>query len=137
MFDLGTLGGTFGFPTGLNNRGEVIGLSKLAGDQSADPFLWDGKELIDMFTAGTGGNFLDVQSIDDAGQVVGAASFPNRPFDAAIWKGRTVTDLGTLPGDCFSEAFVLNSKGQAAGSSSLYRASFRDFCFRIDRHRDL
>ena len=118
LIDLGTLGGTFGVPVGLNNRGQVIGQSNLAGDQSFDPFLWDGKELIDMFTTGIGGNFLFANSINDAGEVIGAAAFQNHPFDAAIWHNGLVTDLGTLPGDCFSQAFVMNSQGQIAGNSA-------------------
>jgi hypothetical protein len=32
MIDVGTLGGTFGGPEWVNNRGQVIGESNLAGD---------------------------------------------------------------------------------------------------------
>lgn len=118
MIDLGSLGGTFGLPVGLNNRGQAIGISNLAGDGNADPFLWDGRELIDMFTAGIGGNFLFANGINDVGEVIGAATFQNHPFDAAIWRSGVVTDLGALPGDCFSQAFVMNSRGQIAGNSA-------------------
>ena len=41
MTDLGTLGGTFGEPNALNNKGQVVGDSDLAGDLIADAFLWD------------------------------------------------------------------------------------------------
>jgi probable HAF family extracellular repeat protein len=44
MLDIGTLGGTFGVSVGMNNRGQVIGDSNLAGDQSYHAFLWDKKE---------------------------------------------------------------------------------------------
>jgi probable HAF family extracellular repeat protein len=40
MVDLGTLGGTCGSASGLNNRGQVIGLSSLAGNLTHHPFLW-------------------------------------------------------------------------------------------------
>ena len=35
MVDIGTLGGTYGTPLGLNNRGQVAGTSNLEGDQTA------------------------------------------------------------------------------------------------------
>jgi probable HAF family extracellular repeat protein len=126
MKDLGTLGG-FGSilsttlaPVsvgGLNNRGQVIGLSPLDGDQVSDPFVWDGTKLVDMFTQGIGGQFLSANVINDAGEIAGAAAFPTRPFDAALWKDGVVTDLGALDGDCFSEAWSINSRGQIGGVS--------------------
>jgi probable HAF family extracellular repeat protein len=119
MTDLGTLGGTVGSTSGLNNRGQVIGQSNLTGDQSCDPFFWDGEGLIDLSTSGVGGSFVcgHVNAINDAGAIVGSAVFPNHPFDAAVWKNGVVTDLGALPGDCYSEAFALNSHGQVVGAS--------------------
>ena len=128
MIDLGTLGGTFGFPVGLNNRGQVIGISSLAADPAACltgndpencvPFLWDGEKLIDLFSSTIGGNLVTANAINDAGEVVGAAAFPNHPFDAAIWRSGVASDLGALPGDCFSQAFVVNSRGLIAGNSA-------------------
>jgi probable HAF family extracellular repeat protein len=115
MVDLGTLGGTRGLPTGVNNPGQVIGQSYLAGDQTADPFLWDGQKMVDMFTDGIGGNFQIANAINDAGEIVGGAAFPNRISDAALWRHGVITDLGILPGDCFSQAFALNSRGQVVG----------------------
>jgi probable HAF family extracellular repeat protein len=54
MKDLGTLGGTLGWIScecgAFNNRGQLVGLSNLAGDQIAHSFLRDGKKLIDLFT---------------------------------------------------------------------------------------
>jgi probable HAF family extracellular repeat protein len=126
MKDLGTLGG-FGSPgtptspptvgvSGLNNRGQVIGLSPLAGDQIAHPFLWDDGNLVDL-TVQSGGLIATADAINDAGQIVGNATFPNGASDAYLWQDGVITDLGALAGDCFSRAFAINSRGQVVGQS--------------------
>jgi probable HAF family extracellular repeat protein len=40
MINLGSLGGTSGGPSALNNSGQVVGASNLAGDQTYHPFFW-------------------------------------------------------------------------------------------------
>ena len=120
MTDLGTLGGTFGAAAGLNHRGQVIGISNLAGDQAADPFLWERGHLIDLFTETTGGNFITADAINDAGRIAGAADFSSTggsSYSAALWRNGEATNLGTLSGDCSSEAFAINSESQAVGDS--------------------
>jgi probable HAF family extracellular repeat protein len=120
MTDLGSLGGTNGFPVALNNRGQVIGVSNLAGDQTADPFLWDRGKLIDLYTSTTGGNVITANATNDAGQIVGAADFSSTggsSFSAVLWRKGVATNLGTLSGDCASQAYAINSRGQVVGDS--------------------
>jgi probable HAF family extracellular repeat protein len=123
MTDLGSLGGTlagnggFNMLGGFNNRGELVGLSTLPGDQIVDPFLWNGEKLIDLYTDTIGGNPLTAWAINDLGQIVGGAAFPGRIYDAYLWKDGVATDLGTLHGDCYSEGWAINSKGQVVGIS--------------------
>jgi probable HAF family extracellular repeat protein len=121
MKDLGSLGGAKGWVDcecgGFNNRGQAVGLSNLAGDQIADPFLWDGEKLIDLFTGTVGGNPLTANALNDAGEVVGGGTFPNRPFDAFLWNDGQATDLGTVDGDGCSWARAINSRGQVVGQS--------------------
>jgi probable HAF family extracellular repeat protein len=117
MLDLGSLGGTSASPTALNNRGQVIGVSSLAGDQIFDPFLWDEGKLIDLNTHTIGGNPITANALNDAGEIVGGGSFPNRVFDAYVWRNGAATDLGTLNSDCFSEAVAINSRSQVVGYS--------------------
>jgi probable HAF family extracellular repeat protein len=118
MHDLGNLGGNISGPNALNNQGEVIGISNLAGDQVADPFLWNGEQLIDLFTNTSGGNPLTANAINDAGEVVGTAAFPNQRLPHAyLWKNGVARNLGTVNGDCFSEAFAINSRSQIVGQS--------------------
>jgi probable HAF family extracellular repeat protein len=138
MIDLGTLGGAWGGAGALNNRGQVIGNSSLAADPGAclgigntancHPFFWDDGKLIDLTTDTIGGSPVTAQAINDAGEVVGAATFStNRPFDAYLWRHGVATDLGTLPGDCFSEAFAINAEGQVVGQSIACDFSTRSF----------
>jgi probable HAF family extracellular repeat protein len=117
MLDLGSLGGTFGNPTALNNRGQVIGFSNLSGDQAADPFLWSLGKLIDLHTTSIGGNPLSADAINDAGEIVGTAAFSTQPSDAYLWKDGVVTDLGHLDGDCSSGGTAINSAGQIVAIS--------------------
>jgi probable HAF family extracellular repeat protein len=116
MTDLGTLGGTCGMPWALNNRGQVIGISDLAGDLAEHPFLWERGSLIDLGTFG--GNFGFAFGINDSGEVVGVANSKNDQAQFAfLWKDGVMTNLGTLNGDDCSAAFQINSKGQIVGIS--------------------
>jgi probable HAF family extracellular repeat protein len=124
MTDLGTLGGIFGTAQCANNRRQVIGQSSLAEDPGAcltggpgcHAFLWDHGTLADLGTLG--GTFSTTFWLNDAGDVVGAATTPGDAlFHATLWRKGVITDLGTLDGDCFSQALAINSKGQIVGQS--------------------
>lgn len=124
MQDLGSLGGTLAGNGGnnqqgaLNNRGQVVGLSNLAGDLTAHPFLWDGRKLIDLNTETVGGNPESANAVNDAGEIVGTAAFAGRPFsDAYLWSKGAARDLGAVGDDCFSEAWAINSRDQIVGLS--------------------
>ncbi len=117
MIDLGSLGGTLGGVTALNNRSQVIGQSNLAGDQISHPFLWEREKLTDLSTETIGGSPTIANAINDAGDVVGAGSFPGRPFDAYLWRDGVATDLGSLSGDCYSQAFAINVASRVVGQS--------------------
>ena len=132
MTDLGTLGGTLagsainGLLGGLNNNGQVVGLSTLTGDQGCtgslngcvfDPFLWSKGKMTDLYSNSSGGNPLTANAINDAGWIVGAAAFPSQSYDAYIWNSGVTTDLGHLSGDCDSEAWAINSNAQVVAIS--------------------
>lgn len=115
--DLGNLGGTCAVAFALNNRGQVIGVSTLAGDQAQHPFLSDGGTMKDLGTFG--GNVGSALAISDTGKIVGWATYPGgSPFHAAVWSAGGITDLGTLPGDVNSFAFDVNARGQIVGAST-------------------
>ena len=117
MRDLGSFGGTaVQNLNGLNQRGQVVGSLTLPGDAGWHPFVWDGKQLIDL---GTYGGDQDYGNwINDAGEVVGQGAFPgDQEFHAFFWKNGKKTDLGLLPGDFYSDATVINSRSQVVGLS--------------------
>jgi probable HAF family extracellular repeat protein len=118
MRDLGSLGGTFGLPNGMNNRGEVVGQSDLAGDQALHPFLWDGHALRDLGTLG--GDFASAVWINEHGAVTGwATTSGNRAAHAFLWRNGEMTDLGAAPGDTCSFPESINERDQVVGHSGL------------------
>jgi probable HAF family extracellular repeat protein len=117
MIDLGNLGGTISFGQCANNRGEVIGISNLPGDQAHHAFLWRNRQMQDLGTLG--GDLSEAIWINDAGDIAGSADLPTPGLhDAVVWKHGRIHDLGTLPGDPCSRAYGLNSRGQVVGGSS-------------------
>jgi probable HAF family extracellular repeat protein len=116
ILDLGTLGGTLTFPTWLNKRGQVVGVSNLEGDQTHHPFLWDRGRLIDLGTLG--GDNGDASAINDAGEVVATADLPgSQNHHGFLWRNGVTTDLGTLGSTSVAQA--INSKSQVVGHSRI------------------
>lgn len=128
MIDIGTLGGTVGMGSMVNNHGQVIGISSLAeapgacitgpfnGTPGCHGILWERGKLTDLGTLG--GDFSIANWINDEGEIVGVASTAGEAtVHGALWKNGVITDLGTLLGDCASQAFAINSKGQIVGRS--------------------
>jgi len=115
MVDAGTLGGTLGYPTWLNNKGQMVGQSNLAGDTTYHPFLWEkGKKMQDLGTLG--GDSGTATWINDNGEVVGGAwTKGNQAFHAVLWRNGKPHDLGVLPGYKHSIAFSINSRNQIVG----------------------
>ena len=114
--DLGTLGGgtSFVFFGGINNRGQVVGVSSTS-DSASHAFLYTDGQMIDIGTLG--GSSSDASSINNRGQVVGDSLISgDTATHAFLYTDGHMIDLGTLGGS-FSEALSVNDRGQVVGQS--------------------
>jgi probable HAF family extracellular repeat protein len=121
--DLGNLGGTgqgFGnLALNLNNQGQVIGQSDLAGDANFHAFLWTKETGIqDLGTLPGDVNSVAV-GINDSGEIVGPsldANFNPHPY---LWRNGVMTALNSLiPANSPLSLLVacsINSSGEIVG----------------------
>lgn len=124
VLDLGTLGGSFSFPRGINNTGQVVGDAYTSGNavDSAALFGNTGGANSNLGTLGAP-NYLVYQSIafsiNDSGQVAGYAYTVGNVAHATLFSifGGANSDLGTLGGNS-SAALSINSAGQVVGEAN-------------------
>ena len=121
--DLGTLGGTRTLPIGMNDLGDVVGQSSLAGDTASRPFVWSGgvmQQLPLLATHPTG----HARAINNLGQIVGISAPPGIAgilnSHAVRWDNGVVTDLNTSATAAagwvlLTAAFDINDAGQIVG----------------------
>jgi probable HAF family extracellular repeat protein len=118
MTDLGNFGGTCTTAFDLNNRGQVVGTSNVAGDVIYRAFLWSKGTLYDL-GGSLGGTSSAAAAINERGEAVGTATLAGDIlFHGAFWRriGK-LTDLGVLGGDQCSFGESINSKSQVVGGS--------------------
>ena len=118
MIDLGTLGGTSGIANWLTDRGQVMGTSNLAGDQSHRAFLWRDGTMLDLGTLG--GANSEAFYANNSGDVVGRADISPSSTDhrAFLWHHGVMINLGTIDGDADSTAYSINDHDQVVGDCS-------------------
>jgi probable HAF family extracellular repeat protein len=128
MRDLGTLGGTQVRPGSLSNgpwghvlneRGQAVGTSTLADDETRHAFVWDKGHMIDLGTLG--GNNSEPLAINEAGWVVGRSEYsPASPHQHAVFwfNGTSKIDLGVVAPCQNSAATSVNSRGDVVGGQN-------------------
>jgi len=120
MRDLGTLGGDFAWATGMNDSGQVVGLSYTGNGAEYRAFLWDASGgMVDLGIL-PGHEDSEAHAINGAGQVVGLSGVYNGDQGGFIWDSvngmRAIEDL--LPdglGWTYFEPVDINDAGQILG----------------------
>jgi probable HAF family extracellular repeat protein len=120
---LGTLGGAEALVYGLNDVGQVIGVSDTAVGQR-HAFLYQNGAMKDLGTFGGTGSFA--AAINEAGLVAGDADNANGNAHAFLYDGNSLKDLGGLGGD-ISKAAALNGVGQVVGYALTKKGEPRAF----------
>ncbi|SPE58925.1 exported hypothetical protein [Verrucomicrobia bacterium] len=106
--DLGTLGGTYAVPSGINDNGQVVGSSSTTNDTTTNAFLYSGGKMANLGTLG--GWISHAYAINNSGQVVGDAQTTNLLGHPFLYSGGKMTDLGMI-----GSAFSINDSGQVVG----------------------
>lgn len=123
MIDLGSFGGTLANVWDLNNQGQVVGYSFLAGDQSWRGFLWDHGMLINTGSLGGHGSYLGW--INEAGVAVGGSFLADeQTVHATLRRQGKLSDIGTVGRDTCAQAYGINSSQQVVGISNATCAVF-------------
>ncbi len=114
MRDLGSLGGAQGTANWLNDRGEVVGLSDLPGDQALHAFVSRGGRLRDLGTLG--GDFSGANYVSDSGDITGFSTLRgNHSFDGVLWHHGRKIDLPPVGGVPNAFGNAVNDLGQVVG----------------------
>ncbi len=114
--DLGTLGGTSSSAISINNLGDVVGFSKIAGDVATHAFAFIHGSMRDLGTFG-GPNSI-AWGINDSDAVVGEAEIAPGVSNAFLWTTGLLQNLGTLGGQ-FVTARGINNHGDIVGYSAI------------------
>lgn len=149
MQDLGTLGGNDAAAWGVNESGQIVGLSftnttpnDTTGIPTVHPFLWENGTMQDL---GSLGGTLSIPGslywfggtrvVNESGDVAGTSMLAgDEVWHAFVWSNGTMTDLGTLGGST-SDAMAINNKSQVVGRAVVTDTPFVRHAFLWEEHQ--
>jgi len=114
MIDLGTLGGRRSQAIAINDRGQVVGWSTLAGDTNLHAFIWEDGVMTDLGSLPGTSSSSDPAAISRRGAVAGNTN----TRVGFYWAEGVMLSLGTLGGPATS-AYDVNDRRQVVGVSTL------------------
>ncbi len=129
MQDIGTLGGPDAIMSGMNERGQIVGISYTnstpnpsTGIPTLHPFLWENGKMKDLGTLG-GTLVLYSDWINNRGQVSGTSTLAgDQIYHPFLWDNGKLKDLGTL-GGLNGWAEWISDSGLVVGKSDLTLSS--------------
>jgi probable HAF family extracellular repeat protein len=110
------LGGTVIEAIGINDAGQVVGLSSLAGDTVRHAFIYQAGTMQDL--GSLGGSISLGYAINAAGAVTGYSTLATKSYRPFLYAGGVMTNLGTVAGDTAS-ARGINDANDVVGDSTI------------------
>ncbi|MBZ5723087.1 MAG: hypothetical protein LAO03_22335 [Acidobacteriia bacterium] len=130
-------GDTNGIAQGINDRGQVAGFSGCNPFSLSSAVLWEKGTVTPLDSLG--GNASGGTGINNRGQVFGYSYLAdNVTYHGVLWQeGAGMQDLGTLPGDAYSDAWAIDEKGRVVGTSCDASFNCRAFLWQDGSMTDL
>jgi len=133
LIDLGTLGGSETFGNSINNRGEVVGMSRLYQDSDTHAFFYSSGVMRDLAPINSGDLRSTGFGLNDIGQIVSGVMVGSMYYPAMYdtHTGQT-TILGSFGGNFYNltgAALAINNSGAAVGYSYLSSGTTHAFVY--------
>jgi 6-phosphogluconolactonase len=118
LMDIGTLGGTYGAGTSINNLNQIVGISSLANSMQNHLFLYAQNQMHDL-GAPSGESFVNA-AINHHGEIMGTAVDSTGAATSYVKQGRGFRKLSFLAG-------ALNNNGDIVGAKTVKNGSHHAF----------
>jgi probable HAF family extracellular repeat protein len=131
LTDLGTLGGDSSYALSINDSGEVVGYSLLAGNTTRHAFTWTAAGgMVDLGTLATT-QWSQGEKINAAGEVSGESIDSHGHQVPAFWSASTGWVGLTTSNVSGSYGFSINDRGAVTGQLYTSNGALRAFYWRL------